>query len=74
MADQDHQLTELFRALGAQRPEQWASSQIQEKIPQLHRYLFLKQAWAQVVDETDDSWIERIIESARRNPEGPFSG
>ncbi|WP_278924715.1 hypothetical protein, partial [Pseudophaeobacter profundi] len=67
MADQDHQLTELFRALGAQRPEQWASSQI-------HRYLFLKQAWAQVVDETDDSWIERIIESARRNPEGPFSG
>lgn len=68
------ELTELFRSLGARGPDQWASSQIREKIPQLHRYLFLRQAWAQVVDETDDSWIERVIDAASRSPEGPFSG
>ncbi len=77
MSDEDTELTELtelFRSLGARRPDQWASSQIRQKIPQLHRYLFLRQAWTQVFDETDDSWIERVIDGAGRSPEGPFSG
>ncbi|MCG3268597.1 hypothetical protein [Yoonia sp. I 8.24] len=68
------ELTEIFRAIGASEPEQWADSQVKEGIPQLHRYLFLKQAWAQVIDELDDSWIERVVEAAQRNPEAPFSG
>ena len=37
-------LTERFRALGAQEPREWASSQISEGIPQLGRFLFLRQA------------------------------
>ena len=68
------ELTKLFESLGAPRPDGWASSQVREKIPQLHRFLFLRQAWAQVIDETDDSWIERTIDYAKRTPEGPFSG
>lgn len=67
------ELTELFRSLGAKRPDSWASSQIREQIPQLHRFLFLKQAWGQVVDETDDSWIERLVDAANRSPSGPFA-
>lgn len=74
MATDEIELTEVFRALGARQPEQWARSQLQEDIPQLHRFLFLRQAWAQVVDENDDSWIDRVVEAARRNPEAPFSG
>ncbi|WP_157947016.1 hypothetical protein [Thalassobius sp. I31.1] len=74
MSDESKQLTELFRTLGAESPEQWASSQVHENIPQLQRYLFIRQAWSQVMDETDDSWIENIVEAARRNPDAPFSG
>lgn len=74
LAAEEIELTEVFRALGAREPEQWASSQLQEGIPQLHRFLFLRQAWAQVVDENDDSWIDRVIEAARKTPEAPFSG
>ena len=77
MSDEDIEileLTELFRSLGAQGPDSWAKSQVREKIPQLHRYLFLRQAWAQVVDETNDSWIDRVIDAANRRPTGPFSG
>jgi hypothetical protein len=74
MANRQEELTEIFRAIGASEPEQWANSQVKEGIPQLHRYVFLKQAWAQVINEQDDSWIERVVEAARRNPEAPFSG
>lgn len=74
MAAEETELTEVFRALGARDPEQWARSQLQEGIPQLHRFLFLRQAWEQVVDENDDSWIDSFIEAARKNPEAPFSG
>lgn len=74
MAKEESELTKVFRALGARDPEQWAKSQMQENIPQLHRFLFLRQAWAQVVDENDDSWIDRVVQAARKNPEAPFSG
>jgi len=38
------QLTALFQKLGARHPEGWARSQIKEGIPQLARFLFLRQA------------------------------
>ena len=37
-------------------PESWASSQVEEGIPQLARYLFLRQAWGCVVREDDPSF------------------
>ena len=40
----ERELTELFRKLGARDPSAWARSQTSEKIPQLARFLFLRQA------------------------------
>ena len=73
MISEKDELAEVFRFLGAKEPESWATSQVEEGTPQLHRYVFLKQAWAQVVDELDDSWIDRLIDAARRFPTSPFS-
>ncbi|MCM3873803.1 MAG: hypothetical protein ND895_24205 [Pyrinomonadaceae bacterium] len=67
-------LTELFRKLGASDPEAWASSQVTEGINQLGRFLFLRQAWTQVIDETDHSWIQDRIDSSSKQPEAPCSG
>jgi hypothetical protein len=53
----ERELTELFRRLGAQEPEDWARSQIREGIPQLLRYLFLRQARRQVVAPGDRDWM-----------------
>jgi hypothetical protein len=39
------ELTALFKKVGARKPEGWARSQIEEGIPQLARFLFLRQAW-----------------------------
>src|SRR5262245_12222892 len=54
----EKELADLFRKVGASDPEGWARSQIEEGIPQLARYLFLRQAWRQVVSEDDASWID----------------
>jgi hypothetical protein len=51
------ELSELFRKLGARGPEGWARSQIRENIPQLARFLFLRQAWKLVISEDDREWI-----------------
>ena len=42
------ELTEIFRKLGAEDPEDWARSQIREGIPQLARFLFLREAWRSI--------------------------
>jgi len=60
-------LTDTFRRLGANDPEGWARSQINEGIPQLHRFLFLKAAWSHVVEDDDTSWIEQALAPSRRN-------
>ncbi len=59
------ELSALFRKLGARNPESWARSQIEENIPQLARFLFLRQAWKLVIDENDHGWISemRLIDS-----------
>lgn len=69
-----NELTKLFRELGARTPESWAASQIQEGIPQLYRFLFLRQAWARITPDLDNSWIERAISQARARPDAPFAG
>jgi hypothetical protein len=68
------ELTELFRKLGASEPESWASSQVKEGINQLGRYLFLRQAWREVLDENDSSWIQRQIEFSEQEPTAPYAG
>lgn len=71
----DHnELTALFRKLGAVSPESWAHSQVKEGIPQLLRFLFLKNAWSSVAVEGETDWIEREIKDARANPNRPYAG
>jgi len=70
----EHELTELFRRLGAPSPELWARSQIEEGIPQLMRFLFLKNAWSEVVDEGNTEWIDRAIKDSEARPGSPYSG
>jgi hypothetical protein len=53
------ELTELFGKLGARDPEGWARSQVNEGIPQLPRYLFLREAWRNVVGPDDRSWMSK---------------
>lgn len=68
------ELTSIFTRLGANDPESWARSQHRENIDQLHRYLFLRQAWKRVYGEDDDSWIEHEIEHFRNQPDKPYAG
>lgn len=67
-------LTRLFRRLGASDPKAWADSQIDEGISQLHRFLFLRQAWSHIVHEDDTSWVQAEIDSAQQNPDAPYAG
>lgn len=65
------QLTKLFQRLGARAPEAWARSQVEEGIPQLARFLFLRQAWRLVVAESDTSWIATSQSEASAKPHDP---
>lgn len=38
-------LAEKFRAAGAEQPEEWAASEVEDEIPQLARFLFLRRLW-----------------------------
>lgn len=67
-------LAKLFEQYGVQHPEQWARSQINEDIPQLQRYLFLRQAWKQVLRDGDLGWIEKRIKQSEQFPSAPFAG
>ena len=68
------ELAALFRRLGASNPEEWARSEITEGIPQLARYVFLRQAWRNVVSEGDTSWIANAINGAKAKPNEPYAG
>jgi hypothetical protein len=39
------ELAERFRAAGAEQPEGWAASEVEEDIPQLARFIFLRRLW-----------------------------
>lgn len=56
-------LAQLLQKYGAPDPEGWARSQINEGIPQLQRFLFLRQAWRNVLEENDVTWIDRQVAS-----------
>ena len=68
------QLTSLFRQLGADEPELWAKSQVEGGINQLHRYLFLRQAWRMIVPDDDQSWMDAYIAADSARPDEPFAG
>lgn len=68
------ELTALFAKLGARNPEGWARSQVREGIPQLARYVFLRQAWREIVAENDVGWIDNVLKNAERSPDAPYSG
>jgi hypothetical protein len=68
------ELIKMFERLGARDASGWASSQVNEGIEQLHRFLFLRQAWSQVVPDGDTQWIAREIEKAKANPSAPYAG
>jgi len=70
----EEQLAALFRKLGARNPEAWARSQIKEGIPQLLRFLFLREAWKHIVPDRDHSWMEAHVRSAQERPNDPYSG
>ncbi|WP_420126611.1 hypothetical protein [Longimicrobium sp.] len=38
-------LAERFRAAGAEAPEGWAASEVEDDIPQLARFIFLRRLW-----------------------------
>jgi hypothetical protein len=67
-------LAALFRKLGARDPDDWARSQLEEDIPQLARFLFLRQAWRAVLDEADATWITAAIARADSRPDEPYAG
>lgn len=69
-----NELAALFARLGAPDPSSWAASQLDEGIPQLARFLFLRQAWKQVVPEDDASWMDAFIAVAEKQPNGPYAG
>jgi hypothetical protein len=66
----EQELTDLFVRLGARNPAQWAHSEITERIPQLARFLFLRQAWTHVVPETNRNWIRDLASVDGNGPEG----
>ncbi|ODT17050.1 MAG: hypothetical protein ABS54_17970 [Hyphomicrobium sp. SCN 65-11] len=68
------ELTALFEKLGAREPALWARSQLEEGIPQLQRFLFLRQAWRDVVCENDTNWMQAHIQRAQKNPDAPYAG
>jgi hypothetical protein len=68
------QLTDLFRRIGADRPDEWATSQVTEGINQLHRYMFLRQMWRCVIDENDHKWIDKFVNEAVQRPHDPYAG
>jgi hypothetical protein len=68
------QLTGLFKHLGARDPEAWARSEVAEGIPQLERFLFLRQAWSHIVQDGDSSWIQARVSQAKSHPTEPYAG
>jgi hypothetical protein len=68
------ELTALFERLGARDPAAWAASQLEEGIPQLHRFLFLRQAWTAIEAQSDAQWIAAYVALAEKQPDAPYAG
>jgi hypothetical protein len=66
-------LVEAFRSLGADDPARWASSQLSEGVPQLHRFAFLRALWSHVVTPAETAWVDTTIAEAERSPGEPVA-
>jgi hypothetical protein len=74
MASRYDKLLSVFRRLGARDAEDWATSEVEEGIPQLLRFLFLRGMWKGVVSEGDTEWIDAYVAMSKRDPDAPLSG
>ncbi|HEX5869006.1 MAG TPA: hypothetical protein VFY65_01250 [Longimicrobium sp.] len=56
------ELAERFRAAGAEEPEGWAASEVEDDIPQLARFIFLRRLWRGAWQWTQPpgSWFAEI--------------
>lgn len=68
-------LEAIFRRLGSTQPESLASSQVEENIPQLAQFIFLKQAWNEMIldEENPDDWIDDALRAGEEHG-GPWLG
>jgi hypothetical protein len=69
--DELRRLAEVFRQHGADDPEAWARSQLEEGIPQLAIFCFAKALWDGVIAEGDNGWINQEIAWAKSRPRDP---
>ena len=68
------ELIAVFRQFGAKDPQQWAASQVDEGIPQLARFLFMRAAWEHIAREGDSTWIDQSIKRSCQYPSEPYAG
>lgn len=56
-------VAQQFRALGAGDPEGWAASEVEEDIPQLARFLFLRSLWrgAEQWKQPPEAWFAEMV-------------
>jgi hypothetical protein len=71
--DEIQKLTEYFKALGADDPNSWAESEVNEGIPQYARFVFVKAAWKAVIEKDNFHWMDNLIRQSERNPNDPCS-
>ena len=73
--DRAARLRAVFARLGADAPEAWASSEIQEDFPQLACFLILRRLWSEQIDtyRANPRWSDIVVQAARRNPTGAFA-
>jgi hypothetical protein len=63
-------LAETFRGLGAEEPEAWALSEVEDGIPQLARFIFLRRLWrgAEAWTQAPADWfVDRDPEPAEED-------
>jgi hypothetical protein len=66
------ELAERFRAAGAEQPEGWAASEVEEDIPQLARFIFLRRLWrgAWQWKQPPEEWFAEIEPEPDEVPAG----
>jgi len=57
-------LRDTFARLGADEPEEWARSQVQENIAQLGRFVFLRAVWREIERWRDPDAVAGLAEGA----------
>lgn len=65
-------LAEQFRSLGAEEPEVWALSEVEDNIPQLARFILLRRLWRSAVEwqmPPEEWFAERAPEPSEEDGE-----